>query len=135
MSKRTTQEISAGAALEREIRKAVPPGVEFDEREAVLLAAAANQADDIAALERDIRERSHMINGAVNPAVREARQARLALARLLSGIDLPGAASTTTLRAEKAARARCRRRAVAALPAAAGVRGRHWPTARGVASA
>jgi hypothetical protein len=108
MSKRTTQKISAGAALEREIRKAVPPGVEFDEREEALLAAAANQADDIAALEADIRDRGHVVDGVVNPSVREVRQARLALARLLSGIDLPAGASTTTLRAEKAARARWR---------------------------
>ena len=44
----------------------------------------------------------------VNPSVREARQGRTALARLLAGIDLPAAASVTTLRAERAAKARWR---------------------------
>ena len=55
---------SAGAALERTIRRALPPGVELDEREDALLAAAAQQADAIAALEKDIEARGHMVDGA-----------------------------------------------------------------------
>jgi len=100
------RKLSAGARLERAIRADLPPHVELDPREELLLAAASRQADDIADLERDILKRGRVVCGAVNPAVREARQGRLALGRLLAGIDLPAAASTTVLRAEKAARAR-----------------------------
>jgi hypothetical protein len=96
-----------GQQLENSIRSDLPPHVELDPREEALLRAAAAQADDIAALEADIAARGCVLEGgAVNPAVREVRQARLALARLLSGIDLPEAANVTTLRAERAARAR-----------------------------
>ena len=80
-----------------------------DPREEALLAAAARQADDVAALEADITKRGHVVDGLVNPSVREARQGRTALGRLLAGIDLPAAASTTALRAEKAAHARWKR--------------------------
>jgi hypothetical protein len=97
----------AGAALEKMIREDLPEHVEFDPREEALLAAAAQQAEDIAALEADIRARGHVIDGGiVNPSVREVRQGRLALGRLLAGIDLPASASTTVLRAERAAKAR-----------------------------
>jgi hypothetical protein len=47
----------AGAALVRAIREGLPPGVELDEREEALLAAAAEQADALAALEKDIKTR------------------------------------------------------------------------------
>ena len=46
---------SAGAELVQAIRKGLPPGVELDEREEALLSAAAEQADAIAALEKDTR--------------------------------------------------------------------------------
>jgi hypothetical protein len=98
----------AGAALERAIRDDLPANVELDPREEVLLAAAARQADDIAALEADIAKRGHVVDGAVNPSVREVRQGRANLARLLGGIDLPDGARTTVLRSERAARARWR---------------------------
>ena len=102
---------AAGAALRRAILKGLPPGVELDEREDALLAAAAEQADAIAALEADIETRGHMVDGVrggkvLNPAVAEARQGRLALGRLLGGLDLPDSQSLTGLRAGKAARAR-----------------------------
>jgi hypothetical protein len=84
-------------------------GVELDPREETLLRAASAQADDIQALERDIRDRGHVNgDGQLNPSVREVRQARLALGRLLAGIDLPTAAPITTLRAERAAKQRWR---------------------------
>jgi hypothetical protein len=102
--------IDAGAALERAIRDDLPANVELDPREELLLAAAAKQADDIAALEADVRGRGHVLDGGgLNPSVREARQGRLALGRLLAGIDVPAGASATTLRAERAARERWRR--------------------------
>ena len=101
------KQISAGAALEKVIRGDLPEGVELDPREETLLRAAAAQADDIAALESAIRERGHVRDdGFLNPAVREVRQARVALGRLLAAIDLPASAPITVLRAEKAAKAR-----------------------------
>ena len=105
-----TTKLTAGAALERTIRDDLPPHCELDPREEQLLSAAAGQADDIAALEQDIRDRGRVLgDGRLNSSVREVRQGRVALSRLLAGIDLPAAASTTTLRAEKAARERWRR--------------------------
>ena len=102
---------SAGQTLERAIREGLPRGMELDESEEALLAAAARQADAIAALEADVAERGHMIDGKLNPAVMEARQGRTALARLLSGLDLPGSKTLTALRAGKAAGARWHREA------------------------
>jgi hypothetical protein len=99
--------LSAGAALEKVIRNDLPAGVELDPREEALLRAASAQADDIQALEADISARGHVnADGVLNPSVREARQGRIALGRLLAGIDLPEAASVTVLRAERAARQR-----------------------------
>jgi hypothetical protein len=101
------QQLSAGAALEKVIRSDLPEGIELDPREEALLRAATAQADDIQALEADIRDRGHVnANGILNPAVREVRQARVALGRLLAGIDLPASAPITVLRAERAAKAR-----------------------------
>jgi hypothetical protein len=98
---------TAGEALQRVIRDDLPEGVELDPREEALLAAAAAQADDIAALEADVQERGHVLgDGSVNPSCREVRQGREALRRLLSGIDLPESATVTTLRAERAAHRR-----------------------------
>ena len=103
---------SAGRALEAAIRAGLPPEVELDEREEVLLAAAARQADAIEALEADVAERRHMVEGprgrVVNPAVPEARQGRATLVRLLGGLDLPDSKSLTEIRAGKAASARWR---------------------------
>ena len=45
---------SAGGALSRAIRGGLPPGVELDEREEALLAAAARQADAVQALEAEV---------------------------------------------------------------------------------
>jgi hypothetical protein len=97
---------SAGERLSRAILAGLPVGVELDEREQALLAAAAKQADDVAALEANIAERGRVVDGRLNPAVLEARQGRTALGRLLSGLDLPDSRSFTAIRATKAARAR-----------------------------
>jgi hypothetical protein len=103
----TKPHLSPGAALERAIRDDLPVHVELDPREKELLRQARAQADDIAALQADVDDRGHVLDsGAVNPCVRELRQARVALSRLLAGIDLPAAAKTTVLRAERAAKAR-----------------------------
>ena len=64
----------AGAALEQAIRDDLGANVELDPREEALLAAAVRQADDVAALEADVAERGHVVDGGLNPAVREVRQ-------------------------------------------------------------
>jgi hypothetical protein len=102
---------SAGEALSRSVRAGLPPGVELDEREEALLAAAAHQADANEALEADIAERGYVTGSRLNPAVPEVRQGRTALARLLGGLDLPDSRSLTEIRAGKAAHARWHREA------------------------
>ena len=101
---------TAGERLSRTVRAGLPVGVELDEREQALLAAAAKQADDIEALEADISERGRVIEGRLNPCVQEARQGRTALGRLLGGLDLPDSKTFTQIRASKAARGRWDRR-------------------------
>jgi hypothetical protein len=89
------------------IRAGLPEGQEWDERELALLVLAARQAADIDLLEADIASNGvRLSDGRLNPAVAEVRQGRVALARILAGVDLPGSASATTLRARKAANAR-----------------------------
>ena len=57
-------------------------------------------------LEADIRQRGQVLeDGRVNPSVREARQGRLTMARLLNGIDLPDSKSIAHLHARRAAEA------------------------------
>ena len=102
---------SAGQALSRTIRRGLPPGVELDEREEALLAAAARQADAVQALEADVAERGYVVGSRLNPSVPEARQGRTALARLLGGLDLPDSHSLTEIRAGRAAHARWHREA------------------------
>jgi hypothetical protein len=107
-----------GAQLRQEILKALPAGIELDEREAALLDLAARQADDVARLEAEIAERGTTVAGSrgqptLNPAFAEARQGRLALGKLLAGLELPDAAgklrSETSRRAQRAADARWKR--------------------------
>lgn len=62
-----SKQLSAGAALEKVIRDDLPEHVEFDPREEALLKAAAQQLDDIAALEADIRARGHVVDGPRQP--------------------------------------------------------------------
>jgi hypothetical protein len=108
----TDRRLGAGAALGKAIRDDLPPHVELDPREEELLRQAMAQADDLEALEADVRARGHVLDGgALNPSVRELRQGRTALGPLLAGIDLPAAASTTVLRAERAAQRRWKRAA------------------------
>lgn len=84
----------AGAALWKKVREALPPGWAYDERELALLAAACRQADDLGLLERAIKRDGAMAVGSkgqptVNPAIPEARQARVVLSRLLGELSLP----------------------------------------------
>jgi|GEM_PF-3987396 len=111
---------SAGARLRAEIERGLPPGMELDERERAILDLAARQADDLARLEADIAKRGTVVPGSragsqvLNPSLAEARQARLALGKLLAQLELPepaGARSEAARRAQRAAEARWARRA------------------------
>ena len=102
---------SAGRSLWARIVGDLPEGFEFDARELALLAAACRQADAIAALEQSIKRDGHVVRGAagqrrLNGAVTEARQGRIALARLLGELDLPAEdAKTQTASSQRARRA------------------------------
>lgn len=87
---------NSGRALWRQIARALPEGWELDEREEALLRLAARQADDLTRLETAISKSGPMVPGSagqpvVNPAIPEARQARLAISRLLGALHLPDA--------------------------------------------
>ncbi len=92
---------------------AVPQGWEFDERDEANLTLACRQLDDLERLEDAITEHGTMTTGStgqivVNPAVGEARQARIALSRLLGNVQIPEGEGETsaTQRARKAADSR-----------------------------
>lgn len=85
---------NAGRALWRQIAGSLPDGWELDDRERALLALAARQRDDLSSLEGAIKKSGPMVIGStgqpvVNPAITEARQARLAIARILGSLALP----------------------------------------------
>jgi hypothetical protein len=98
----------SATALVEAIRAGLPDSHEWDERERALLDLAARQAADIDRLEADIAGNGVRSGGRLNPAIGEVRQGRVALARILAGVDVPDGASATTLRARKAAAARWR---------------------------
>jgi P27 family predicted phage terminase small subunit len=111
---------NSGRSLWSQIQKALPAQWELDERELAILAAACRQRDDLAKLEASIAKFGVMSVGSkgqpvVNPAVSEARQARLAIGRLLGEISLPDEAANRPLtgrsrRAKHAADTRWNRR-------------------------
>ena len=89
------------------IRDGLPASHEWTERDAALLDLAARQAADIDALEADIdRYGVRLENGRLNTALCEARQARVALGRLLGLVDIPDEVSTAAVHATRAAKAR-----------------------------
>jgi hypothetical protein len=109
----------AGKRLWKAILADLPQGWELDEREAQLLQLAARQAGDLTKLETAIDEEGVITTGStgqvtVHPAVLEARQARLAISRLVGLIEMPDAdekpATAATTRNRKAAQARWNRR-------------------------
>jgi hypothetical protein len=80
---------------------------EWTERDAALLELAVRQAADIDGLEADIECHGvRLENGRLNTALCEARQARVALGRLLVMVDIPDEISTAAVHATKAAKAR-----------------------------
>ena len=111
---------NAGRALWSSIAKGLPDDWELDEREAAYLTLAAHQADDLTRLETAIKRDGAMTKGSagqpvVNPALTEARQARLAIGRLLGQIELPDEdeepRTEAGRRGQRAARARWDRKA------------------------
>jgi hypothetical protein len=93
--------------LVKAIRSSLPESHEWDEREAGLLELAARQAADLDALEADIAKVGvRTESGRLNQAFCEARQARVALARILGQVDVPEATSPRSLHGRKAAEAR-----------------------------
>jgi hypothetical protein len=101
---------SAPVALVEEIRKSLPPGHEWTERELALLDLAARQAADIERLEADIANVGvRAASGRLNQAFGEVRQGRVALARILGQVDIPEDVKPASLHGRKAAEARWRR--------------------------
>jgi hypothetical protein len=84
----------SGAELVEAIVARLPEGIELDDRERALLELARRQAVDLERLEADIRVRGTTVTGStgqdvLNPSIAEARQARLAIGRLLAQLELP----------------------------------------------
>lgn len=93
--------------LVRTIRESLPEALEWSERDVMVLELAEAQARDLDALEADIAMVGvRAESGILNQALREARQARVALGRLIGLVDIVDEASTSSLHASKAARAR-----------------------------
>ena len=91
----------------RAIRASLPAHFEFDERDLALLELAEQQAADVDALLADVRARGvRNDDDRLNSAVREARQARIALARILGQVDMPEAGTGAQIHGRRAAHAR-----------------------------
>ena len=102
----TSKNMNAVAHV-KAIRDGLPPALEWTERDLSLLDLAEQQAADLDQLEADIADKGIRISDVeLNPAVMEARQARIALGRLLGLVDIPAEASTRAIHASKAAKAR-----------------------------
>lgn len=71
----------------------LPPNIEYENRELALLREAGALADDLALLEAAVAEHGVVATGStgqvkVSPFVTEARQTRLAMARILAGLKI-----------------------------------------------
>ena len=101
---------AAGRRLWTAILADLPAEIELEARELVVLEAACRQADAVAALERAVKRDGAMVKGAsgqrrLNGAVTEARQGRIALARLLGDLDLPSEQTPRTASSQRARKA------------------------------
>lgn len=70
-------------------KKSVLARYELQDHERVLLDEIARTMDDLDALAAHVASAGHTIAGRVNPALTEARQMRIALARLVAALRLP----------------------------------------------
>ena len=95
--------LKTNAELVEAIRDGLRPSMEWTERDLMLLELARAQGADLDALESE-PDRSLAV-------VRECRNQRIALGRLIGLVDVPTEASTASLHAAKAARARWKERA------------------------
>lgn len=68
---------------------AVIDSYELQEHELALLDEISRTMDDLDALAAHVEATGHTIAGRVNPALVEARQMRIALARLVAALRLP----------------------------------------------
>lgn len=98
-----------GRALWKSVCEGLPDTWELDERETAILALAARQSDDLARLESAIKKHGTMVKGSagqsvLNPAIAEARQARMSIGRLLGQLALPDEESEPRTEASKRAR-------------------------------
>lgn len=112
---------AAGRLLWRSVLSSFPEGWQADEKDAAILRLAATQADDLARVERAIRQTGALAVGSrgqkvPNPLLAEARQARTTIGRLLAQIpapnperDKPERESPRTRRARRAALSRPRK--------------------------
>lgn len=111
----------AGASL----WKRLTSKYDFDPWEVIVVESAARQADDVAALERIIKDQGVIVKGSAGQprlaaVVTEVRQGRLALARLLAELRLPSEdapdqpMSGRSVRAQRAANVRWARQRRAA---------------------
>lgn len=105
----------AGKRLWKSVAGDLPKGWELDQREVAVLTLAARQMDDLARLDRIIAKQGAMAMGStgqpvVHPAISEARQARLAIGKLLGQLALPDGdeepATEASRRGRRAAQAR-----------------------------
>jgi hypothetical protein len=105
----------AGRALWRSVTAAMTDGWELDERDEAILSLAARQADDLALIEAAISRDGAVTLGSrgqpvLNHALGEARQARLAISRLLGMLPIPAddeqPRTEAGRRAQRAARTR-----------------------------
>ncbi|WP_164202368.1 hypothetical protein [[Micrococcus luteus] ATCC 49442] len=110
------KQMSAGYKLVQQFTDALAPGEEYDERESALLDLARRQADDIDALEAQLKADGANVTGSMgqsrlNPIFAELRQQRLALGKLLHDVKLPdeGLGSSKNVQQQRAAQSRWNR--------------------------
>jgi hypothetical protein len=109
-----------GRALWRALLQALPGDAEYDERELAQLEHACRLTDTLARLDEQLEAGVTVLGSRgqvrLHPALVEARQTRLAIARLLGELELPTLAedermqSAASRRASNAANARWARR-------------------------
>lgn len=103
---------AAGNGVWRDVHAAVDPAWELDERDRLVLAQAARQADLIAKLEAVIERDGVVVAGAagqlrLSSAVPALTAARALLARLLAQVEIgPPAAKTGTMNSRQRAQLR-----------------------------
>jgi len=73
----------------REVWVEVTRALDFDAHELAVLTEACRAADRLDALDRLLRREGLMVGGRTHPALAEARQTQIALARLLAALRLP----------------------------------------------